>query len=146
MFCCDGAEYRSRHFETAVARNQEWRSLRSQGKQDLDFHRASGGEDPHLGENYAVGYATSKSPLGPFKKAVENPILQKKGKISGTGHNSITYTPDGKEMLCVYHGRTEASGHDRLVFMDKMEVTKDGKLMVYGPTYGDPYIINDRNP
>lgn len=86
------------------------------------------------GQNYAVGYATSKSPLGPFRKADNNPVLQKKGKVSGTGHNSITYTPDGKEMLCVYHGRTEATGHQRLVFIDRMEVTKDGKLVVQGPT------------
>jgi beta-xylosidase len=28
------------------------------------------------GKNYAVGYATSKSPLGPFEKAQNNPILQ----------------------------------------------------------------------
>ncbi|MNX47222.1 Glycosyl hydrolases family 43 [compost metagenome] len=86
------------------------------------------------GQNYAVGYATSKSPLGPFKKADNNPVLQKKGKVSGTGHNSITYTADGKEMLCVYHGRTEATEHQRLVFIDRMEVTKDGKLVVHGPT------------
>jgi beta-xylosidase len=31
-------------------------------------------------ENYAVGYATAKSPLGPFTKAANNPILQKKHK------------------------------------------------------------------
>src|SRR5690554_4015338 len=29
------------------------------------------------GENYAVGYATSKSPLGPFTKADNNPVLEK---------------------------------------------------------------------
>jgi beta-xylosidase len=86
------------------------------------------------GQNYAVGYATSKNPLGPFIKAANNPILQKNDLVSGTGHNSITYTPDGKQMLCVYHGRTEATGHKRLVFIDKMEIQKDGKLVVHGPT------------
>lgn len=86
------------------------------------------------GQNYAVGYATSNSPLGPFKKADNNPVLQKNGKVTGTGHNSIAYTPDGKEMLCVYHGRTEATGHQRLVFIDKMEIDKEGKLIVHGPT------------
>jgi hypothetical protein len=29
------------------------------------------------GQHYAVGYATSSSPLGPFKKAANNPVLQK---------------------------------------------------------------------
>lgn len=86
------------------------------------------------GQNYAVGYATSKSPLGPFKKASNNPVLQKNGEVTGTGHNSVTISPDGKEMLCVYHGRTAATGHERLVFIDKMKILDDGRLVVYGPT------------
>jgi beta-xylosidase len=89
------------------------------------------------GQNYAVGYATASSPLGPFKKAANNPVLQKNtakgGTVTGTGHNSITYSPDGKEMFCVYHGRTTATGDERVVFIDRMKV--DGtKLSVFGPT------------
>lgn len=90
------------------------------------------------GKNYAVGYATSNSPLGPFKKSDDNPILGKdvdKGRIvTGTGHNSITYSPDGKEMFCVYHGRTTATGDDRVVFVDRMKILEDGHLIVEGPT------------
>ncbi|UPK67423.1 glycoside hydrolase family 43 protein [Chitinophaga filiformis] len=90
------------------------------------------------GKNYAVGYATSKSPLGPFTKAANNPVLQKNvdkgGVVTGTGHNSITYSPDGKEMLCVYHARTSASGDKRVVFIDRMKISKDGMLTVEGPT------------
>lgn len=90
------------------------------------------------GKNYAVGYATSKSPLGPFTKAANNPVLQKNvdkgGLVTGTGHNSITYSPDGKEMLCVYHARTSASGDKRVVFIDRMKISKDGMLTVEGPT------------
>lgn len=89
------------------------------------------------GEHYAVGYATGNSPLGPFKKAEENPILHKNthkgGIVSGTGHNSIVYAPDGKEMFCVYHGRTIATGSERVVFIDRMKV-ENGKITVYGPT------------
>jgi beta-xylosidase len=90
------------------------------------------------GKNYAVGYATSKSPLGPFTKATNNPILQKNiehgGVVTGTGHNSITYSPDGKEMFCVYHARTLSTGEERVVFIDRMKISKDGKLVVEGPT------------
>lgn len=90
------------------------------------------------GKNYAVGYATSKSPLGPFTKAANNPVLQKNaekgGVVTGTGHNSITYSPDGKEMLCVYHARTSVTGEQRVVFIDRMKILKDGKLIVEGPT------------
>jgi beta-xylosidase len=89
------------------------------------------------GKNYAVGYATSKSPLGPFKKSADNPILGKNvdkgGIVTGTGHNSITYSPDGKEMFCVYHGRTTKTGDERVVFVDRMKVLKDGRLVVEGP-------------
>jgi beta-xylosidase len=89
------------------------------------------------GGNYAVGYATAKSPLGPFTKASNNPVLQKNtasgGNVTGTGHNSITYSPDGKEMFCVYHGRTATTGDQRVVFIDRMEIRKDGKLVVRGP-------------
>jgi beta-xylosidase len=89
------------------------------------------------GEHYAVGYATALSPLGPFKKSADNPILHKNtnkgGIVSGTGHNSIVYSPNGKEMFCVYHGRTTATGSERVVFIDRMEV-KNGKIIVHGPT------------
>ncbi|MBW6501085.1 MAG: glycoside hydrolase family 43 protein [Bacteroidales bacterium] len=90
------------------------------------------------GMNYAVGYATSDSPLGPFVKAENNPVLQKDveqgGVVTGTGHNSVTFSPDGKQMLCVYHGRTSLTGNRRIVFIDKMEVLDDGTLVVHGPT------------
>lgn len=90
------------------------------------------------GKNYAVGYATSESPLGPFTKAANNPVLQKNtekgGTVTGTGHNSITYSADGKEMFCVYHGRTASTGNGRVVFIDRMNILKDGKLVVLGPT------------
>jgi beta-xylosidase len=93
------------------------------------------------GQNYAVGYATSSSPLGPFTKAANNPVLQKNvehgGIVTGTGHNSVTWSPDGKEMLCVYHGRTSKTGNQRMVFIDRMEVLSDGRLVVHGPTIGN---------
>ncbi len=89
------------------------------------------------GQHYAVGYATSSTPLGPFSKAVNNPVLQKNtgkgGTVTGTGHNSITYSPDGTEMFCVYHARTTNTGDERVVFIDRMHV-KDGKITVDGPT------------
>jgi beta-xylosidase len=90
------------------------------------------------GKNYAVGYATSTSPLGPFTKAANNPVLEKNvekgGKVTGTGHNSVTYSPDGKEMFCVYHGRTATTGDQRVVFIDRMKILPNGQLVVNGPT------------
>ncbi len=90
------------------------------------------------GKNYAVGYATSNNPLGPFVKAANNPVLQKNteqgGIVTGTGHNSVTTSPDGKELYCVYHGRTSQTGNERVVFIDRMHISKNGVLTIAGPT------------
>ena len=89
------------------------------------------------GEHYAVGYATSDNPLGPFEKSEDNPVLQKNtekgGNVSGTGHNMVLTLKDGS-MYCVYHGRTTATGNRRMVFIDRMEISSEGKLTVHGPT------------
>lgn len=89
------------------------------------------------GENYAVGYATAKHPLGPFQKSPHNPVLQKNteqgGVVSGTGHNSILEDKKG-DTWCVYHGRTTKTGDQRVVFMDGLEINKEGRLIVHGPT------------
>ncbi|MCH7411302.1 glycoside hydrolase family 43 protein [Belliella sp. DSM 111904] len=90
------------------------------------------------GEHYAVGYATGDSPLGPFTKAQNNPVIEKNtqsgGTVTGTGHNSVLFSPDKKEMYVVYHGRTKDTGDERLVFIDKMSIDESGKLQVDGPT------------
>ncbi|NDV58927.1 glycoside hydrolase family 43 protein [Bacteroides sp. 519] len=90
------------------------------------------------GANYAVGYATSANPLGPFQKSADNPVLQKNieanGNVTGTGHNMVLKLANG-QMLCVYHGRTQNTGDKRMVFIDKMEI-QDNKLVVHGPTTG----------
>ncbi len=90
------------------------------------------------GKNYAVGYATSANPLGPFKKAENNPVLQKNtengGIVTGTGHNCVTWSKDKKRMYCVYHGRTTKTGNKRVVFVDEMIIDKNGLLVVDGPS------------
>jgi len=89
------------------------------------------------GQHYAVGYATAGSPLGPFVKSSDNPVLEKNadkgGEVTGTGHNMVLKLPGGG-MYCVYHGRTAPTGDARMVFIDPMEVTEDGRLKVFAPT------------
>lgn len=85
----------------------------------------------YMGENYAIGYAVSDNPLGPFQKSSDNPLIEKNtaegGDVTGVGHNSVTYSRDGKEIYCVYHGRTKATGSDRIVFISRLEFS-DGKI------------------
>ncbi len=128
------AEWESRSVTTKEV-NRRWTEGSVTFKKD-DLYYMMYSANHFGGKNYAVGYATSGSPLGPYTKAPENPVLQQNvssgGSVTGTGHNSITYAADG-EMFCVYHGRTAKTGDERVVFIDRMEV-KNGKITVFGPT------------
>lgn len=90
------------------------------------------------GQNYAVGYAVSDNPLGPFVKADNNPVLEKNttggGDVTGTGHNMMFRSKDGKKMYTVYHGRTQKTGDERVVFIDEMKIDENGVLSVDGPS------------
>ncbi|MDL1872546.1 hypothetical protein FBR05_10095, partial [Deltaproteobacteria bacterium PRO3] len=48
------------------------------------------------GPDYAIGYATSKSPLGPFTKHAGNPIAKRGNGVFGPGHHCVITGPDGK--------------------------------------------------
>lgn len=71
-------------------------------------------------EKYAVGYAVSESPLGPFEKYEGNPILRTTDDIVGPGHNSFVELPNG-EIYIVYHYWSNIEGvGGRIVAMDKV--------------------------
>lgn len=90
------------------------------------------------GEHYAVGYAVSDNPLGPFVKASNNPVLEKNtakgGDVTGTGHNMVFKSKDGDKLYCVYHGRTQNTGDERVVFIDELIIDDEGVLTVDGPS------------
>jgi xylan 1,4-beta-xylosidase len=53
--------------------------------------------------DYAVGYAVSNSPLGPWKKTDENPILRKEiSGQNGSGHGDLVKGKKG-ELFYVFH-------------------------------------------
>ena len=52
--------------------------------------------------NYSMGYATGRSPLGPFSKCACNPVLRGTTEILGTGGGSIVQGPDNRDWL-VFH-------------------------------------------
>ncbi|MCS6992746.1 MAG: glycoside hydrolase family 43 protein [Anaerolineales bacterium] len=93
----------------------------------------------YASREYAVGYAVSESPTGPFVKAAHNPVLAARGaEISGPGHNSVTLAPDGKTLVIVYHIHTDPQNPsgDRQVCIDRMGFDAEGRLFVEGPTLG----------
>lgn len=88
---------------------------------------------------YGAGYATSTSPLGPFTKYENNPIMQSNALAHGTGHHGIAESPDGTEMFMVYHRhKSLTSTEPRELCIDRMQFTEDAKgntvLEVKGPT------------
>lgn len=70
-------------------------------------------------KRYSVCYATASTPLGPFRKAEENPILNyRDGEFSGPGHNMYFRTFEG-ETLTAFHVHTDPnhpSGDRRTCF------------------------------
>lgn len=95
--------------------------------------------DFYFNRNYAVGYATSSSPLGEYVKYKNNPVLKSDTFIHGTGHHCFTQSPDGSEMFIVYHCHNSAyKVHDRKICIDRVKFTETENgidvLTVYGPT------------
>jgi beta-xylosidase len=100
---------------------------------------ANGFEDP----NYCVGVATAPSPLGPWTKRAEGPILRRREGVSGPGHHCFVSSPDRAELFIAYHTHQQPrhAGHQRQLAIDRVRiVTDDGATVptieVDGPTLG----------
>lgn len=96
--------------------------------------------------NYGVGFATAESPLGPFRKSSQNPVLSQlpdaEIPIYSTGHGSIVAspprdgnekvgaqdvtlrTPKGAELFYVHHGRNDTASA-RSIFTTRMTLHED---------------------
>jgi len=84
--------------------------------------------------DYAIGYAVSDSPLGPFVKYEGNPILHRTEDVNGVGHHSFTYSKDRSQMICVYHRHQNLTTvHPRTTCIDKAWFDGD-VLKIAGPT------------
>ena len=90
-------------------------------------------------QDYAVGYAVSESPWGPFVKYENNPILHRTEDIVGTGHHSFECFDDGR-ILCSYHCHSSKESFlPRKVCLDWARFEKDPNggidvLVIDGPT------------
>jgi beta-xylosidase len=88
------------------------------------MYSGSGATEPE----YAVGYATSRSPLGPFEKHAGNPIARAGGAVIGPGHHCVVEGPDGG-LWMVYHQKLTARRRfDRFVAIDRLWFDEAGVL------------------
>jgi xylan 1,4-beta-xylosidase len=79
-------------------------------------------------QDYAIGYATAKSPLGPFSKSIHNPIFKKGDGIFGPGHGSVIKTPDGQLWLVYHQQKSGARGWNRIICIDPLRFDDQGNL------------------
>jgi beta-xylosidase len=78
--------------------------------------------------NYGIGYATSKSPLGPFVKYPGNPIVHRGGNVLGPGHHCVIAAPDGKLCL-IYHQKWNAeTNFHRFLALDPIRFDEQGVI------------------
>ncbi|RKM62001.1 hypothetical protein D6855_00875 [Butyrivibrio sp. CB08] len=117
--------------------NGEWRwnegpdILKHEGRYYLFY---SGG--CYADATYSIGYAVSDSPMGPFKKYENNPLIASTDKVSGPGNNSYFHSLDGKELYTCYHTHTIKliAGGNRKVTIDRCGFREDGSFYINGPT------------
>lgn len=79
-------------------------------------------------QHYAIGYATAKSPTGPFTKHPGNPIVKKGNGIFGPGHVSVTEDRIGT-LWMVYHQQMDNTrGWNRIICIDRLWFDENGVL------------------
>lgn len=91
-------------------------------------------------QDYAVGYATSNSPKGPWKKYSGNPILRRdKDAVSsaglvGTGHGAPFICADGTYKYIFHAHASETSIGPRTSYISNFNISGDGIISITGET------------
>ncbi len=106
-------------------------------KHDNNYYLFFSAND-YAGADYAVGYSTCTSPVGPCQQANENPVLKsllKNPPVIGPGGQSLLQVGDQTWVFYhVWEVTTAGLKTDRrLMWLDKVD-WKDGKPVVHGPT------------
>ncbi|RYD69993.1 MAG: arabinan endo-1,5-alpha-L-arabinosidase, partial [Sphingobacteriales bacterium] len=80
---------------------------------------------------YCVAYAVSDSPMGPFVKAAQNPILKGKGVVKGAGHHSIVQVPGKDEWYIAYHRFKipGGNGYNRETCISPLRFDENGNIL-----------------
>ena len=90
------------------------------------MYSGSGANTPE----YAIGYATARSPLGPFTKHTGNPIAYRAGNVIAPGHHCVVTGPDGKMWMIYHQKKTAQIGWDRFLTIDPLWFDDRGVIQV----------------
>lgn len=98
--------------------------------QDLYYlmYSGSGTASPE----YAIGYATSKSPMGPFIKYKNNPIAKQGNGVFGPGHHCVIDGPDGQLWMVYHQQNSEKTNWNRFIAIDP--IWFDDKGVIHAKT------------
>ncbi len=97
--------------------------IKHQGRYYL-LYSGSGADTP----DYAVGYATADSPVGPFTRAENNPIIQRANGLFGPGHGCAIRDAVGQWWHMYHQKRTERREWDRFICLDPLRFDEQGQL------------------
>lgn len=89
--------------------------------------------------DYGVGYATAPTPMGPWTKYENNPIMKSNIVVPGAGHHSLIHSPDGTELFMVYHTHNSTKATEpRKLAIDRVQFVPQENgpdiMEVWGPT------------
>jgi len=80
---------------------------------------------------YSIAYATSTSPLGPFKKSEGYPVLKGRGVVKGAGHHSVVQVPGTDDWYIAYHRFKipGGDGYNRETCISPMHFDAQGNIL-----------------
>ena len=88
------------------------------------MYSGTGADSP----NYGIGYATAKSPLGPFTKHPGNPIARRREGLFGPGHHCVVTAPDGKLWMLYHQKRGPEISFKRFLALDPIWFDEHGVI------------------
>lgn len=83
-------------------------------------------------KNYGVGYATSDSPMGPWRKYEGNPILQRADGLTGTGHGAPFCCKDGSWKYIFHAHWDSAEVQPRVSYIKDLAISDQGVVSIGG--------------
>jgi len=70
---------------------------------------------------YGVGVAVAKSPLGPYVKSEDNPLLRRTEDVHGPGHHCFVASSNPDAMFVFYHRHIAPGSRKRVLAMDVVD-------------------------
>lgn len=100
-------------------------------------------------KDYAVGYATSDSPLGPWKKYSGNPILRRdmdlEARLAGTGHGAPFVSADGSYKYIFHAHASLDKVQPRSSYIKDLTLSKEGVISIHGKVVRPVVVSNSIN-